>query len=85
MSDANQFRLRRMLLSFVCAAIAAGLTFPAGSAGHCSAGDAGCTIFPVNVVGFPTTEWISIPFGLVVGILVFVIIGWWRKFSNSPG
>jgi hypothetical protein len=80
----NRRLVRRVIVSFACAVIAALLTFPAGSAGHCSSGDGECTIYPVNAVGFPTADSIWIPFGLVAGILAFTIIGWWGKFSNSP-
>ena len=80
----NRSLMRRVTVSFATAVIAALLTFPAGSAGHCSSGDGECTIYPVNAVGFPTADSIWIPFALVAGILAFMIIGWWRKFSNSP-
>jgi len=78
----NRGLVRRVIVSFACAVLAALLTVPAGSAGHCSSGSADCTIYPVNAVGFPTADSIWIPFALVVGILAFTIIGWWRKFSN---
>jgi hypothetical protein len=81
----NPRLLRRVIVSFGCALVAALLTVPAGSAGHCGSANADCTIYLVNAVGVPTVDSIWIPFALVVGILAFAIIGWWRKFSNSPG
>jgi hypothetical protein len=76
--------VRQIIISCAWAAIAALLTFPSGFAGHCGSGEGECTIYPVSAVGFPTTDLIWIPFCLGIGILSFVIIGWWRKFSNSP-
>jgi hypothetical protein len=81
----NPRLVRRVIVSLGCALLAALLTVPAGSAGHCGSATANCTIYPVNAVGVPTADSIWIPFALVVGILAFTIIGWWRKFSNSPG
>ena len=81
----NRLLVRRVIVSFGCSLVAALLTVPAGSAGHCGSANADCTIYPVNAVGVPTVDSIWIPFALVVGILAFAIIGWWRKFSNSPG
>ena len=80
----NRRLLSRVVVSFACAVLAAFLAVSAGSAGHCGSDNAECTIYPVNFVGFPTADSIWILYALVAVILAFTIIGWWRKYSNSP-
>lgn len=81
--DKNRGMALRIAISVLAGLIAAFLTYPSGSAGHCGSSGAGeCTIYPVNAIGLSTVEWVWIPVGLIVGVLVFLIIGWWRRFSN---